>query len=537
MSVKLTQTSAWKELAKQFQSSKKRRMTEFFEENPHRATQFSLQAANIYLDYSKNRISKQTLTTLCDLAKECHLEQKIKSLFTGESVNFTENRPALHTLLRAKKQTDEQVSHTLQQMRLFVESVYDHSWRGFSDKPISDVVNIGIGGSDLGPHLVTEALAQYAQEKVNVHFVSNIDGTDLFNTLKNLNPETTLFIVASKSFTTIETLTNANTAKHWILQSFSSKAAIKNHFVAITANPHRATEFGIAENNTFAFWDWVGGRYSLWSAIGLPIALAIGMDNFMLLLNGANEMDEHFQTAPFERNMPVLLAIISIWYINFYHCHTQAIIPYDENLALLPSYLQQLDMESNGKSVDQVGKTLNYETAPIIWGGVGSNGQHAFHQLLHQSERIIPVDFIICCQNSHPYQSQHEQLFYNCIAQSQALMEGQTTEQAYCELFAKGLTDDNAKILAKHKAIPGNKPSNTLVLEKITPQSIGALIALYEHKVFVQGIIWQINSFDQYGVELGKQLANSLQNTTSADEMNPSTKELLTLFKMSNQQK
>ena len=536
MSVKLTHTAAWKELNKQFQATKKQRMTELFAEHPDRATQFSLEAAGLYLDYSKNRLSEHTLVTLCDLARECDLTNNIEALFSGKHVNFTEDRPALHTRLRAKH-VDEQVNNTLQQMRLFVDSIYDQSWRGFSNKPITDVVNIGIGGSDLGPHLVTKALAAYTQNKVNVHFVSNIDGTDLFTTLKSLNPESTLFIVASKSFTTIETLTNANTAKQWLLQSFPNPAAIKNHFVAITANPYRATEFGIAETNIFAFWDWVGGRYSLWSAIGLPIALAIGMDNFMLLLNGANVMDEHFRSAPFEKNMPVLLALISLWYINFYHCHTQAIIPYDENLALLPSYLQQLDMESNGKSVNQKGASLNYETAPIIWGGVGSNGQHAFHQLLHQSERIIPVDFIICLQNSHPYRQQHEQLFYKCVAQSQALMEGQTSEQVFCNMFAEGMNDANAKTLSKHKAIPGNKPSNTLVLKQLDPQSVGALIALYEHKVFVQGVIWQINSFDQYGVELGKQLASALQSSQAAVDINASTSALLQLFKRSDQKK
>jgi glucose-6-phosphate isomerase len=530
MSINILQTHAWQQLEQHFDTLKNERMVDFFAEDKERACKFSLTAAGLLLDYSKNRITSDTLKLLCDLAESVNLKHHIEDLFTGKPVNNTEDRPALHTLLRDPSNNKE-ITETLHQMELFINSIYQGEWLGHTGKPITDIVNIGIGGSDLGPRLMCDALKTYQQNHVRVHFVANIDGTDIFNILRQLTPETTLFIIASKSFTTIETLTNAETAKKWLLHSIPDKTAIKHHFVAVSAKPERAVDFGIAEDNVFAFWDWVGGRFSLWSAIGLPIALAIGMENFKQLLHGAHAMDCHFREAPLEKNMPVLLALISIWYINFFHCAAQAIIPYDENLALLPNYLQQLDMESNGKSVDKDGDDIFYETAPIIWGGVGSNGQHAFHQLLHQSRRIIPVDFIIAIHNSHPYPQQHELLYYNCVAQSQALLFGLSKEQAFCDLFAENLPDEPARQLAKHKAIPGNKPSNTLVLDKLSPQSLGALIALYEHKVFVQGIIWQINSFDQYGVELGKHLAKSLQHVNKTDSLNSSTQQLLDLLK------
>lgn len=526
----LNETKIWHQLQQHFDAIKNKQLRNMFIEDKDRATRFSLSAANLFLDYSKNRINEKTLSLLVKLAEQAELPQHIEAMFNGECINNTENRPALHTKLRASDDNPE-VQKTLQQMTLFVNSLYAGEWRGHTGKIITDVVNIGIGGSDLGPHLVTDALQSYQMSEINVHFVSNIDGTDIYNTLTKLSAETTLFIIASKSFTTIETLTNAKTAKQWLLHSIPDQSAIKHHFVAVSAKPKRAVDFGITEDNVFAFWDWVGGRYSLWSAIGLPIAIAIGMDNFKRLLRGAEAMDQHFRTAPLAQNMPVILALLGIWYINFFHCASQAVIPYDEHLALLPSYLQQLDMESNGKSVNHDGETLHYETAPIIWGGVGSNGQHAFHQLLHQSRRIIPVDFIICRKNSHPYQAQQELLFLNCVAQSQALLEGLTEEQAFCEMFmSESLDNDVTKKLAKHKAIPGNKPSNTLLLERITPENLGALIALYEHKVFAQGVIWQINSFDQYGVELGKHLAKALKVTASTETMDASTQQLLHIF-------
>jgi glucose-6-phosphate isomerase len=522
----LTHSPAWLALQAHFNETKEIKMADLFVDDKLRAETFSLTAAGLFLDYSKNRMTFETREKLVDLANASDLKQHIQQLFSGEAVNFTEQRPAWHTQLRAPLSVPE-IKQSLKKMRQFINSIYNGSWQGYTEQVITDVVNIGIGGSDLGPRLVVDALKPYWQKKVNVHFVANIDGTDIHDTLTQLNPGTTLFIIASKSFTTIETLTNANTAREWFLAAAHDEAFISQHFIAVSANPSRALEFGICEANVFDFWDWVGGRFSLWSAIGLPIAMAIGMDNFQGLLNGAHQMDEHFKTAPFESNMPVIMATLGIWYNNFYHCHTQAVIPYDEHLQLLPAYLQQLDMESNGKSVNKRAEFIDYPTAPILWGGVGSNGQHAFHQLLHQSRRIIPVDFIMAANNHHPYKKQHELLKINCLAQSQAMLYGLTAQQAFYELIAKGMNEDEAKRMAMFKSVPGNKPSNTLTFDTLTPEVMGSLIALYEHKVFVQGVIWEINSFDQYGVELGKQLATDLMRAEDKKLLNASTRQLL----------
>lgn len=533
MSIDITQTKAWHALAKHFSSIKHQTMAEMFSDNPERAQQLTLQACDLIVDFSKNRINQQTLNLLIELANTVDLSNHIAALFNGNNINTTEDRPAWHTALRDIKQ-HKNVQQSLQKMSLFIDSIYEGSWRGYSNKKITDVVNIGIGGSDLGPHFVTEALNSYHQNHVKVHFVSNIDGTDICNTLQSLNPETTLFIISSKSFTTIETITNAKAARKWLLGSNNNQEAIRHHFVAVSANVQRAIDFGIDEKNIFAFWDWVGGRFSLWSAIGLPIALAIGMENFLDLLDGAHAMDQHFATSSFDQNIPVIMALIGIWYINFFDYGSLAIVPYDQNLALLPAYLQQLEMESNGKSVNLKGDRLRYATAPVIWGGIGSNTQHAFHQLLHQSQRVIPVDFIIALTNKHPLKEQHQALYYNCIAQSQALLYGLTEQQAYCDLFAQDTEQEKARFLAKHKSLIGNKPSSTILLEQLTPRTLGALIAAYEHKVFVQGVIWQINSFDQFGVELGKKLVFDLQQAQTVKSANASTAQLIKFFKERN---
>lgn len=484
-----TQSPDWQKLEQHHQAIRNQRIDAWFVEDPKRAERFSLQAAGLRLDYSKQHITAKTRDLLVNLAGQSGLAQAIESLFAGDKVNCTEQRPAWHTKLRAND--DPQVVASLEKMLEFATQIHQQQWRGYTGKPITDVVNLGIGGSDLGPRMVVEALAPFHVNSLKVHFVANVDGADISDCLASLNPETTLFIVASKSFSTEETLTNANTARTWLMQDADASIVAK-HFVAVSANVERAVAFGIIEDNIFEFWDWVGGRFSLWSAIGLPIGLAIGMENFQQLLAGAHAMDQHFATASFKHNMPVILALLSIWSINFDHCPSEAVIPYDQHLRLLPAYLQQLVMESNGKSVDKHGNQVDYATAVAIWGDVGTNGQHAFHQLLHQGMQTIPVDFIIVKQPQHNLTEHHRKLLANALAQSRALMLGKS--------------DDNP-----HKVIAGNKPSNTILLEKLTPNTLGSLIALYEHKTFVQGIIWRINSFDQYGVELGKVIAKDIE--------------------------
>lgn len=505
---------------------------ELFLTDPARAQNYQLSIANIMLDYSKNLVTDSVLKNLIKLAETQHLKESIQQLFHGEKINFTENRSVQHMALR--EATAEPIKKAFKQMEIFVDAIHQKTWRGYTNKSITDIVNIGIGGSDLGPRLVVNALKPYHTGHVKIHFVSNIDGADIATVLHPLNPETTLFIIASKTFTTLETLMNARTARQWLVNHAHDEKVIKKHFVAVTAKPDRAKEFGIAAENIFAFWDWVGGRYSLWSTIGLPIALAIGMDNFNALLKGAHQMDLHFKNAPLAENLPVMLALMGIWYRNFLNYPTYAVIPYDERLKLFPAYLQQLDMESNGKSTNFLGETISYKTSPVIWGDVGTNGQHAFHQWLHQGTDIVPVDFIVCKKSDYDLPEHHAWLYANCLAQSQALMCGRTEQEAYEECLSQGMDETEARKIAPHKVIVGNKSHNLLLLDRLCPQTLGSLLALYEHKIFVQGIVWQINSFDQYGVELGKTIASSihekLSNPDTSKTFDPSTEHLIKYF-------
>lgn len=492
-------------------------LRELFKQDPNRFAHFSLETNGLFLDYSKNLLIDKTLSLLIRLAEECKLEEKIASLFNGHKINLTENRSALHTELRSFRTTPmyidkiditQEIKTAFSQMEKIVNNIHRGQWLGFSNKPITDVVNLGIGGSDLGPAMATYALSPYHKHKVQCHFVSNIDDTDIWETTKNLNPETTLFIVASKSFSTQETLCNATTAKNWILKACNDPSKLDSHFIAVTANAKKAKKWGIT--TILPIWDWVGGRFSLWSAIGLPIAIAIGMDNFKQLLEGAKAIDQHFRSAPFEKNMPVILGLLNIWYINFFNVRSYAILPYDQYLELLPAYLQQLEMESNGKYRRLNGEKVSYATSPVIWGMVGSNGQHAFHQLLHQGTQLIPVDFILPLMSHHPLEDHHTLLVANCLSQSKALMLGKTKEEVKQEMLQQKMTETEINQVLPHKVLMGNRPSNTILIPKLTPYTLGALIALYEHKVFVQSIIWDINCFDQWGVELGKQLTGEI---------------------------
>ena len=512
-------------------------MRDAFNSNPKRFEDFTLSSCGLFLDYSKNLITDQTRSLLVNLANEADLKNAIKSLFEGDIVNASEGRPALHTALRrpvADKLSVNgvnimpQVHKVLNQMTELVGRIHDGLWRGYTEKPITDVVNIGIGGSFLGPELVSEALLSYAQKGVRCHYLANIDGSEFHELTAKLRAETTLFIVSSKSFNTLETLKNAQAARAWYLAQGGSEAELHRHFIAVSSNNAAAVAFGIREENIFPMWDWVGGRYSLWSAIGLPIALAIGMSNFKELLSGAYSMDQHFQNAPFEQNMPVLMAALGVWYGNFWGAQSHAILPYDH-------YLQQLDMESNGKSVRQDGTPVSTDTGPVIWGGVGCNGQHAYHQLLHQGTQLIPADFIVPIVSFNPVSDHHQWLYANCLSQSQALMLGKTRAEAEAELRDKGMSEDEVQKLAPHKVIPGNRPSNTLVVERISPRRLGALVALYEHKVFVQSVIWGINAFDQWGVELGKELGKGVYNRLTGNLEEPaedaSTQGLINYFR------
>jgi len=499
---KLTQSSAWRVLAAHRESCAQSTIASLFADDPGRAARFSLKAAGLYVDYSKNLVTAETLELLCELARETGVEERRRAMFSGERINTTENRPVLHVALRERsampiivdgKDVVPEVSAVLAKMRRFTDAVRDGIWRGYTGRAITDVVNIGIGGSDLGPRMVCEALKSYAHEALTMHFVSNVDGADIAEVLRRVDPETTLFVVASKTFTTRETLVNAQTARAGLLASGAPATAVAKHFVAVSTNAQAVAAFGIDTDNMFEFWDWVGGRYSLWSAIGLPIALAIGMDAFEAMLGGAHAMDRHFVDAPLEQNLPVLLALIGIWHINFFGATSHLIAPYDRYLHRLPAYLQQLDMESNGKSVTLSGERVDYATGPVIWGEPGTNGQHAFFQLLHQGTALIPADFIVCMQPHHALDAHHEILLANCFAQSEALMNGSPSASE------------------PHRNFDGNRPTNTICLDKLDPASLGALLALYEHKVFVQGAIWNINSFDQWGVELGKRLAVTIE--------------------------
>ena len=540
----VTALPAWQALNQHRQAMQDFSMRDAFNADPQRFSQFTLSSCGLFLDYSKNLITSETRNLLVDLAKEVDLKAAIDALYAGEPVNSSEGRPALHTALRRPVGDKLSVNgvnimpdvhKVLNQITDLVGRIHDGLWRGYTEKPITDVVNIGIGGSFLGPELVSEALLSYAHKGVRCHYLANIDGSEFHELTMKLRAETTLFIVSSKSFNTLETLKNAQAARAWYLAQGGSEAELYRHFIAVSSNNAAAVAFGIREENIFPMWDWVGGRYSLWSAIGLPIALAIGMSNFKELLSGAYTMDQHFQNAPFEQNMPVLLGLLGVWYGNFWGAQSHAILPYDHYLRNITKHLQQLDMESNGKSVRQDGTPVSTDTGPVIWGGVGCNGQHAYHQLLHQGTQLIPADFIVPIVSFNPVSDHHQWLYANCLSQSQALMLGKTRGEAESELRDKGLPEDEVQKLAPHKVIPGNRPSNTLVVERISPRRLGALVAMYEHKVFVQSVIWGINAFDQWGVELGKELGKGVYNRlTGAEETSAedaSTQGLINYFR------
>jgi glucose-6-phosphate isomerase len=517
-SINFTETKAYTYLADHFIDISGTSLKELFEADKDRFEKFSILFEDILLDYSKNRINDTTLALLMQLARECKLDEAIKAMFSGDVINQTEGRPVLHIALRNQsdaainvggKNVMEDVNRVLDKMKSFSEQIISGEWKGYTGKAITDVVNVGIGGSDLGPVMVTEALKAY-KNHLTMHFVSNIDGTHIVETLKTVDPETTLFLVASKTFTTQETMTNAHSAREWFLQSGAAEADIAKHFAALSTNAKDVSAFGIDTENMFEFWDWVGGRYSLWSAIGLPIALSLGFENFKELLAGAHASDQHFQNTEFESNVPVIMALLGIWYINFFDAETQAILPYDQYMHRFAAYFQQGDMESNGKHVDRNGNEVTYETGPVIWGEPGTNGQHAFYQLIHQGTRLIPCDFIAPAQSLNPTGEHHPILLSNFFAQTEALMNGKTEEQIVEELTKDGKSQEEIEKLAPFKVFEGNRPTNSFLLKKITPFSLGSLLALYEHKIFVQGIIWNIFSFDQWGVELGKQLAKSI---------------------------
>lgn len=514
-----TRTNAWKKLKKHHQEMKRVQMKDLFANDARRFQKFSLKFEEMLVDFSKNRMTTETVKLLIELAKETNLQAEIKSMFAGEKINKTEGRAVLHTALRNRskraikvdgKNVMPQVNKVLEQVKAFSNKVISGKWKGYTQKRITDIVNIGIGGSDLGPVMVTEALKPYWKKGMNVHFISNVDGTHIAETLKNLSPETTLFIIASKTFTTQETMTNARSARDWFLKKAKKKDYIKKHFVAVSTNQEGVEKFGIAAENMFGFWDWVGGRYSLTSAIGLSIACTIGFENFEELLEGFHAMDKHFEKKPFDKNIPVLLALIGIWYNNFFGAETEAILPYDQYLHRFSAYFQQGNMESNGKFVDRNGKKVNYQTGPVVWGEPGTNGQHAFYQLIHQGTKLIPCDFIAPAISHNPIGDHHVKLLSNFFAQTEALMNGKTKAEATEDLQADGKTKDEIAKLLPFKVFEGNRPTNSFLVKKITPRALGSLIAMYEHKIFVQGIIWNIYSFDQWGVELGKQLAKKI---------------------------
>ena len=535
----LTQTPAWQALQAHHKKLSSVSMRELFAAKPNRFEALSLQVDELLLDYSKNQVTEETLALLSDLAQQADLERNIAAMFAGERINVTEDRAVLHVALRNRSNQSimvegedvmPRVNAVLAQMRQFSDALRSGDWLGYSGERITDVVNIGIGGSDLGPLMVCEALKPFGHSAINLHFVSNVDGSHIAETLKHIKPQTTLFIIASKTFTTQETLANAHSARSWFMQA-AGEEAIAKHFVAVSTNEAEVTRFGIDPANMFEFWDWVGGRYSLWSAIGLSIAVDIGMDRFEELLAGAHAMDEHFGSAPLAANMPVILGLIGVWNSNFCGADSHVVEPYDQYLHRFPAYLQQLDMESNGKHITRDGEAVDYSTGPVVWGEPGTNGQHAFFQLLHQGTRIVSADFIAPLQSHNPVGEQHTLLLANCFAQTEALMLGKTEQEARTELEAQGLSGAELEKLLPHKVFEGNRPSNTLLMQQIDPRTLGMLIALYEHKVFVQGVIWNINSFDQWGVELGKQLArpivDELQNNADVESHDDSTNSLI----------
>ncbi len=536
-----TQTESWKKLEEHYKQNGSQSLKTLFQNNPNRFQENHVLFQNILVDYSKNLITEETKSLLFDLAKETRLDQAIKAMFEGGKINQTENREVLHVALRNRSNRPivvegidimPEVNAVLNQMKQFSEKVISGEWKGYSGEIITDIVNIGIGGSDLGPVMVTEAL-KYYKTRLNLHFVSNVDGTHIAETLKNLNPETTLFIIASKTFTTQETMTNAQTARGWFLNSAEDEAFVAKHFVALSTNTDAVAKFGIDTHNMFQFWNWVGGRYSLWSAIGLSICLGIGYEHFIELLEGAHQMDEHFRTTDFEQNIPVILALLGIWYNNFYGAESYTLLPYDQYLHRFAAYFQQGDMESNGKYVDRNGEKVQYQTGPIIWGEPGTNGQHAFYQLIHQGTKLIPADFLAPAQTLNPIGDHHSKLMSNFFAQTEALAFGKEEEKVRKEL--EGKATEEVEFLTPFKIFEGNKPTNSILFRKLTPKTLGSLIAMYEHKIFVQGVIWNIFSFDQWGVELGKQLANQilpeLENQERIDSHDVSTNGLINAFK------
>jgi glucose-6-phosphate isomerase len=541
--IDFTTTQAYKYLSDHYIDIVQQSLKEMFEADSERFDKFSIRFEEILLDYSKNRINDETIALLIQLAKECKLNDAIKAMFSGEVINATEGRPVLHIALRNQSNTPilvdgkdvmPDVNRVLNHMKEFSNAIISGSWKGYTGKAITDVVNIGIGGSDLGPVMVTEALKHY-KNHLNMHFVSNVDGTHIVETLKDLDPETTLFLIASKTFTTQETMANAHSARDWFIKSGAKDADVAKHFAALSTNAEGVSKFGIDTKNMFEFWDWVGGRYSLWSAIGLSIALSIGFENFTELLGGAHAMDNHFKSAEFNENLPAILGLIGIWYNNFFDAETNAILPYDQYMHRFAAYFQQGDMESNGKHVDRNGKHVEYSTGPIIWGEPGTNGQHAFYQLIHQGTKLIPCDFIAPAQSHNPLGEHHAMLLSNFFAQTEALMNGKTHEEVVAELEKSGKSKEEIKKLAPFKEFEGNRPTNSILVKMITPRTLGSMIAMYEHKIFVQGIIWNIYSFDQWGVELGKQLAGKilpeLRNNDKVSSHDSSTNGLINQYK------
>lgn len=543
-SVKFDQTTAYRKLRNHYKTISKVPIKTMFDADPKRASKYTLRFQDTLVDFSKNQINGRTLSYLIDLANECGLSEAINKMFAGEAINATENRAVLHTALRNRsnepvivdgKDVMPEVNRVLEQMKTFSESIRSGEWRGFTGKKITDIVNIGIGGSDLGPVMVTEALKPYGKKGLKVHFVSNVDGTHIAETLKEVNPETTLFMIASKTFTTQETMANAHSARNWFLETAGEQEHVKKHFVAISTNAKGVADFGIDTRNMFEFWDWVGGRYSLWSAIGLSIACYIGFNNFELLLTGAHDMDNHFRHSTFRKNIPVILGLLGIWYNNFYNAQSHAILPYDQYLHRFAAYFQQGDMESNGKSVNRSGEKTGYQTGPVIWGEPGTNGQHAFYQLIHQGTKLIPCDFLAPAISHNPIGEHHKLLLANFFAQTEALMNGKSEEEARAELIKAGKTQEEIDFLVPFKVFEGNRPTNSFLFKKLTPKVLGSLIAMYEHKIFVQGVIWNIFSFDQWGVELGKQLANKiypeLQDDSVVTSHDSSTNNLINTYK------
>lgn len=543
-SINPSQTAAWRALEQHFAQMKNVHMRDLFAQDKDRFTHFSATFdGQILVDFSKNRITQETLEHLLALAKETELESAINSMFQGEKINRTEDRAVLHTALRNRDNTPiyvdgkdvmPEVNAVLEKMQQFSQRIISGDWKGYTGKAITDVVNIGIGGSDLGPFMVTEALRPY-KNHLNMHFVSNVDGTQIAETLKKLTPETTLFLIASKTFTTQETMTNAHSARDWFLAAAKDESQVAKHFVALSTNGEEVAKFGIDTNNMFEFWDWVGGRYSLWSAIGLSIILSVGFDNFVQLLNGAHAMDKHFTQTPLEKNIPVLLGLIGIWYNNFFEAETEAILPYDQYMHRFAAYFQQGNMESNGKYIGRDGKPVTYQTGPIIWGEPGTNGQHAFYQLIHQGTKMIPCDFIAPAVTHNPLGDHHEKLLSNFFAQTEALAFGKTREVVDAEFAAQGKNVADMEYVAPYKVFEGNRPTNSILLKSITPYSLGALIAMYEHKIFTQGAILNIFTFDQWGVELGKQLASrilpELENNDTVSSHDSSTNGLINSYK------